>query len=190
MLRKALEVCEDVPGAGCEIGVRQGHGSYLMLKHSPAERPHICVDPYGNIEYASWEVRRDRLNNYNDDMFYTTMVDLYTAAKQLQRHLVFFPLEDTEFMERFGTGVPVYTKNHKWMINKYAMVHIDGPHTTDLVMAETRFFLPRLERGACIVYDDIQQYNHDAVDAFLLKSGVISCIGRTDKKAAYKRHLI
>lgn len=186
LLLSTIHQCENVSGLGCEIGVREGHGSYIMMKHGPPQRVHVAVDPYGNIEYSSWEVRRDRLNQYDDDMFYATMVTLYSAAKDLNRHLIFLPLEDSEFMARFGCGVPVYTKDKKVPMSTYAMVHIDGPHTTDIVMRETSFFVVRMERGGCIVYDDIQQYNHGVVHAFLEEHN-FTCIGKTDKKAAYKR---
>jgi hypothetical protein len=185
-LLQALEECKSVRGLGCEVGVREGHGSYLMMKHGPPNRVHVCVDPYGNIEYKSWEVRSDRLNEYNDAMFYATMQHLYAAAEQLQRHLIFFPLEDTEFQTRFGSGVPVYTRNEKRVLGTYAIVHIDGPHTTAAVLHETKFFMDRMERGGCLVYDDIQQYDHGAVDACLLAAGFLP-IHRTQKKAAYCR---
>jgi len=185
-LLTALDKVRNVEGLSCEIGVREGHGSYLMLKHAPPSRVHVCVDPYGNIEYASWETRRDRLNQYDDTMFYNTMINLYGAAKELNRHLVFFPLQDSEFMERFKDGVPVYTKENKHKLTKYAIVHIDGPHALKEVLEETGYFLGRMERGGCIVYDDIQQYEHGQVEICLVEHGYETLL-KTEKKAAYRR---
>ena len=186
VLLEALDACKDITGLGCEVGVREGHGSYLMMKHSPEQRCHVCIDPYGNIEYKSWEVRCDRLNQYDDAMFYNAMVRLYSAAIHLERHLVFYPLEDNEFQTRFDNGVPIYTKNEKRVMGTYAMVHLDGPHTTQTVLNETQFFVKRMERGGCVVYDDIQQYQHGVVDTFLTQHD-FKCIRKTDKKAAYQR---
>ena len=187
VLIKTLETCRNVPGLGCEIGVREGHGSFCMMKFSPLGRTHVSVDPYGNIAYRSWETRCDHLNNYTNNMFYTTMQRLYAAADRLQRHLIFFPLEDTEFMNRFSLSVPIYRDNEKTFERRYAIVHIDGPHTLDDVMRETEFFVMRMNRGGCIVFDDINQYPHfPKVDDFMTANG-FRVLFQSEKKISYIR---
>jgi len=189
VLLTAIKESKKIEGLGCEIGVREGHGSYLMMKYGPPSRIHVAVDPYGNIEYKSWEIRRDRLNNYNNEMFYNTMINLYDSALYAfpeQRHILFFPLEDTEFMQKFKEGIPVY-QYEKRIYKEYAIVHIDGPHTVEDVQKENQFFLPRMALGGIIIYDDIQQYDHfGKIHPEILQYGFKEIV-KSDKKIAYKR---
>lgn len=52
-----------------------------------------------------------------------------------------FQLEDQEYFNAFGNGVPIYYKGDKKIINKYDFVHFDGPHTTVAVLNEALFLL-------------------------------------------------
>ena len=72
---------------------------------------------------------------------------------------LYFPLEDTEFFKRYSDGVPIYN-NNKYIINTYALVFFDGPHTTELVKKEFDFFYNKIPNGGIIVFDDINLYPH------------------------------
>ncbi|BCU99069.1 MAG: hypothetical protein CM15mV25_0650 [uncultured marine virus] len=68
----------------------------------------------------------------------TTLINF--AEDYPEFHLVNF--EDTEFMKRFADGYPVYDE-YKRMVDKYEMIHFDGPHDTLSVMKEFVFFNQR-----------------------------------------------
>jgi hypothetical protein len=88
-----------------------------------------------------------------------------------QINFLFFPLEDWEFFNRFQDGVPVYVNGSKQVINQYALVHFDGPHTTDIVLGETMFFIDKIPVGGALVYDDVTHfYDHNKIDDYLKKN--------------------
>lgn len=59
------------------------------------------------------------------------LANLYAMCPSTGMECLFFPLEDTEFFKRYCDGIPIYDE-YKRIVNKYAMVFLDGPHTTEL----------------------------------------------------------
>lgn len=152
----------------CEIGVWLGLGTFKMFngiietlqinKHAPQHFiVGIGVDPYGNIEYdASEGVTRQRFD-YTNIMRNKFMKNIYAFACKIGFDYIFLNLEDTEFFKRFSDGVPYYARN-KYLVNKYHLVHFDGPHVLDNVMTEVQFFYERSVKGTIFVFDDINQH--------------------------------
>ena len=117
ILVRAVESTMGVPGLSCEIGVREGGSSRLIMDHSK-DRIHIGIDPYGDMPYRGDE-------NHVYTMDYT-----FEMQKRMQSNLysshpgqfMFFAMEDSEFFKRFSDGVPVYRDGKKIVVNEYASV--------------------------------------------------------------------
>lgn len=161
-------------GLTCEVGVRAGGGSELILKASTLcrpSRPHIAIDPWGNLPYT---IRHERIG-YDDAMRRQCMSQLYAIAERELVDLCVLPWKDTDFFERCASGVPLYLQQFPsvTMWNAYSFVHLDGVHNLDAVMSEVQFFAPRTVPGGWIVCDDVRDYDHDVIDAFLLSSDFV-----------------
>lgn len=185
-----------VPGAVCEIGTRRGGSAAIIMQalHESDQangRPFFCIDPYGNIELeitninatihypGTWQLEDEYSKeksfktkfDYTNEMRNNTVPALYGYAFSLGFNFTFFCLEDTEFFKRYADGVPVYSE-FKTVLNEYAFVFIDGPHTNEAVVEELDFFIPRVPVGGIIVGDDVWMYDHDKYfEARLLDAG-------------------
>lgn len=173
ILSNAVERVKDVDGLTCEIGVREGGGTKLIIEtllKTGQKKTHIAIDPFGNIEYEHFETRKERLD-YTNTMKTRMLANLYALCSHTGMECLFFPLEDTEFFKRYCDGIPIYDEC-KRIVNKYAVVFLDGPHTTQLVRAEFDFFNTRIPCGGTIVFDDIDQYPHmDQLDGYIRANG-------------------
>ena len=188
LLYMAAASIKNVPGAVCEIGTRRG-GSlrYIidgLLSVGDTNRNVVCIDPYGNIEYASGEnevIRQDYTNNMRNE----SLPNIYTYVQNRPINVVFFCLEDTEFFNRFADGVPFY-QEYKEVVNQYAMVFFDGPHDTPSLLKELEFFYPRSPIGAQWVFDDVSLYPHDIIHNNLLANGfAVAQWGTLGRKLRY-----
>lgn len=171
LLYRAAVKADNVDGLFCEIGTRRG-GS---LKHiieaitlTGTFRHIIAIDPYGNIDYTPGDHGVQKFD-YTNDMKNEAWNNIYQYAQGKPVNIIFFNLEDTEFFNRFSTGVPVY-QEVKQIINKYAFVFFDGPHDKESILTEVVWFLTRVDVGAVFVFDDVQAYDHDYIDTLLLKN--------------------
>jgi hypothetical protein len=186
VLENAVSRSKDIDGMTCEIGVREGGGTQCildtLLKHDK-KKVHIAIDPFGNIEYQHWETKCERLN-YTNAMKNRMLSKLYDYCWKNDLEVLFFPLQDTEFFQRYGDGVPVYN-NFKTLCNTYSLVFFDGPHTTALVKDEFDFFKNRVAIGGCIVFDDVDQYPHmKYLDEYIRDNG-FELLDQTAVKASY-----
>jgi hypothetical protein len=129
----------------------------------------VCVDPYGNIEYASGENEMTRVD-YTNAMRNEAMVNINSYLRNRPINVVFMNMEDTEFFKRFSDGVPFY-QEFKTVINQYAMVFFDGPHDTPSLIKELEFFYPRSVPGTQFVFDDVQLYPHEVIHQHLNDNG-------------------
>lgn len=193
ILINAVEQVGDTPGAIVEIGTRRGGSAKMIIDTLVANggvgRNMFCIDPYGNIEIEctninitahqlpnACEVKGDpnsldevqsiKLDYYDNTMRNRIVPSLYYYAFNAGLEFQFFFLEDTEFFEKFENGVPVYNEG-KSIVNEYAFVFFDGPHTLPLLMAEVVFFLSRANVGTVFVFDDIWMYNHASIEEAL-----------------------
>lgn len=199
LLTEGVRLSKDVAGLTCEIGLRRGGGSKYIIdaiaEYCP-DKTHIAIDPYGNIPYEHKEGHIVTLD-YTNEMYVDAMVNLFGYAREKKVHVLFFPLEDTEFFDRFKDFVPVYdNKKHKEF--KYSFVHFDGPHSLESVLIEVDFFLgkdtgrrgtPRIATGTCFCFDDVNKddlyYEHILVDNYLKKES-FKLIKWADRKALYQ----
>jgi hypothetical protein len=191
ILEEAVERVADVFGFTCEIGVREGGGTKLImdtLKKTGQKKIHIAIDPFGNIEYDHWESRRERVD-YTNDMKRRMLKNLYEYCHEESMECLFFPLEDTEFFKRYADGVPIYNES-KIILNQYALVFFDGPHTTDLVLREFEFFRNKVPIGGALVFDDINQYPHmKTLDSHIRSCGFKVLTQGNHKISYIRRHM-
>jgi len=169
-LADAVKRLKNPIGASMEIGVRLGLGSKTIIDayrhhHPNTSLVHLGVDPYGNIDYAASDSVLARKFNYDNLMRKTTLINF--AEDYPEFHLVNF--EDTEFMKRFADGYPVYDE-YKRMVDKYEMIHFDGPHDTLSVMKEAVFFNQRKADQTVWVFDDISGLKWATLENFMTKA--------------------
>ncbi len=180
------------------------------------KRPFICVDPYGNIEVPitirnahRGELLGDALKqkfpdqitdenldsvnleigmrfDYNDEMRNRVIPSLYYYAYEHGFDFRFFQLEDSEFMKRYADGIPFYNEV-KTIVNSYAFVYFDGPHTNETVYNETKFLAPRSAPGSVYVFDDIWSYGHDELIEPVLFENGFENVEKNLIKASYQR---
>ena len=141
----------------CEIGVRQGEGSKIILDAFKNKKHwHIGIDPYGNLNYEHY----DNSGKYTCD--YTNSMKLQLIKDLDYENFTLFSMGDDEFMKRFSDGVPIY-RNEKQIINHYDLVHFDGPHKTFDVVKEAVFFAERSKPGTVFIFDDYPKFNMDTI---------------------------
>ena len=173
ILVDAAKLIKNIDGFTCEIGVREGGGSKIIMdtiKESGKNKIHIAIDPFGNIDYEHWENRKDKID-YTNKMKNNMLKNLYEYCCINNMECLFFPLEDNEFFKRYSDGIPVYNEN-KYIINSYSLVFFDGPHTTELVKKEFDFFYNKIPIGGVIIFDDIDQYPHMSnLDEYIKSKG-------------------
>jgi hypothetical protein len=190
LLVEAAALGAAVPGMGCEIGLRRGGGSRMIMNafvRAGASKTHVMVDPWGDIEYLTTEKNRVRLaTDYTNAMRNECMTALFAYYKDAPVNPIVFNLEDTEFFARFADGVPTYHAKGKVVETKYCMVHLDGPHDSDAVMAEADFFGPRMDPGAMMVCDDTNLYDHARAEAHILTLG-FEVYKRGARKYVYRK---
>ena len=185
ILKNSAENIKGVDGAILEIGTRMGGSAKLIIdtlvENEDINRSMFCVDPFGNIELeitninasihypGKFHVEGDLMSkdnsfktkfDYTNDMRNYIIPSLTYYAYKAGLNFNFFCLEDSEFFKRYSDGVPVY-ENEKKIVNNYALIFLDGPHTNEAVKEELDFFIPRSQKGTIIIGDDIWMYDHD-----------------------------
>jgi len=133
----------------CEIGVREGLGSKIILESFKPE-VHVGVDPYGNLEYQHYDHTGSYTCDYTDEMYHRMLIDFAKYS-----NFNFYKLKDTEFMERYHNLGP------------YHFVHFDGPHMTKDVIREVIYFADRSVTGTRFVFDDYPKYNMGTIGDML-----------------------
>lgn len=179
----------DVPGIVCEIGVRHGGSSQVIL-HSLAAfgakgKTVLALDPYGHLPYVQSESATHR-NDYTNSMRNAAMARLYELAQRAETNFVFMNLEDTEYFARFADGFPVYDME-KTLVNTYSFVHFDGPHSLATTTAEAEFFMARSSVGSVFVFDNVEDYYDHAPLAKKLAKAGWERTAYTKDKASYRR---
>lgn len=188
VLYDAAASIKGVEGTVCEIGTRRGGSLKViidaLISNGDNNRNIVCIDPYGNIDYADAEdvvMKHD----YTNDMRNETLPNIYTYIQGKPVNVVFYCLEDTEFFDRFADGVPFY-QEYKTMSNQYSLVFFDGPHDTPSLLKELEFFYTRSVKGTYFIFDDVQVYPHDIIHENLLKNGFEAVkYGEQQRKISY-----
>mgnify|MGYP005986269571 FL=1 len=145
----------------CEIGVRLGKGSQTILeslKHK--DHWHIGIDPYGDIDYEHFDKNSGIRHNSGKSPTYPNSMKTTLLQNIGFDNFTLFQMSDTDFMNKFSEGVPIYRKQRE-MINHYDLVFLDGPHKTFDVLKELVFFGERLNNKGFIILDDYPTYKFD-----------------------------
>lgn len=187
ILYNACKMIKGVEGLTCEIGVRRGGGSSIIMGTAieiDDRRVHIGIDPYGNIDYPGGDGRCEKFD-YTNQMKMVALSEIYNWCLCYEYEFIFFNLEDAEFFKRFADGIPLYNE-YKSLVNKYALVFFDGPHSVETILPEIQFFNERTPKGGMWIFDDISSYNHDVIEKELFKFG-FEKYESTNQKASYKK---
>ncbi len=177
ILLNAIYRSAHINGMTCEIGVREGHSTFLILdtlRNSGKRKTHIAVDPYGHLDYFSGSTDTTIFiskEDYTNKMKNSMLRYLYEYCDKYDIECLFFPLEDYEFFSRYSDGIPTYN-DHKNMSNTYSLVLLDGPHCYSFVKNEFEYFKDRMAPGGFIVFDDINRYGHmKSLDEYVQSCG-------------------
>ena len=130
----------------CEIGVREGLGSKIIMDNVKNNFIHVGVDPYGNLNYQHYDDTGAYQCDYTDAMRDQLIKDMDPYIKNGKFTLV--NTTDTEFMDHAG---------HR--ASTYALVHFDGPHMTKDVITEVIWFANRSAPITRFIFDDFPKYN-------------------------------
>ena len=135
----------------CEIGVREGLGSKIIMDTFIDRVPvgnykHIGIDPYGNLKYQHYDTSPAYTADYTENMRCQLQKDL-----SIYTEFDLFHMTDVEFMNRF------------WDTGPYNLVHFDGPHMSKDVMTEAVWFANRAAPRARFIFDDYKKYQMDVI---------------------------
>ena len=184
-----------------EIGVREGYGSHVICDIIKGPHVHIGIDPYGDVKYKHLDGKEGYIAYWTDEKnkklvnsdgtprvptYPNAMKDTFVKNFKYNEKTVLFQLEDTEYMNAFGNGVPIYRDGKKKIVNKYDLVFFDGPHTTEAVMREATWFAHRSRKGTRFIFDDIDTYRMDLIAHALTFDGFIT-IETGDTKICLER---
>ena len=160
LLKKWAEGFDCQGYKSCEIGVREGLGSKIIMDNVINNYIHVGVDPYGNLAYQHydrsytryWQEHRrgDITANYTDEMRDTMLKDFLPYRNEGKFTLA--NMTDTKFM-----------MDPKHSESTYAFVHFDGPHMTKDVMTEAIWFANRSAPHTRFVFDDQNRYEMSAI---------------------------
>jgi len=142
----------------CEIGVREGMGSKIIMDNVLNNYLHIGVDPYGNLSYQHYDNTGKYTCDYTDVMRDTMLNDFKEYRNKGK--FSFYNLTDTLFMS--------HPDNQD---RQFAFVHFDGPHMTRDVITEAVWFANRAAGNCRFVFDDYPKYNMQLISDTLKPFG-------------------
>lgn len=153
----------------CEIGVREGLGSKIIMDNVINNYLHIGIDPYGDLVYqhldnqkdCQWEgLEKGVAPTYSDKLRDQLLEDFKPYIEKGKFTLS--NVTDTLFM--------TYPPNQD---KKFAFVHFDGPHMTRDVITEAVWFANRSAPNTRFIFDDYPQYNQRIINEMLVYFGFI-----------------
>jgi hypothetical protein len=178
ILKRAAHRAASIPDAmTCEIGLRMGGGSKAIIDGLKSNKDfhqgqvHVAIDPYGQLYYPTPDGNPHLGNDYSNGMRDCCLSLLHSYALTSGVNLLYFPLADYDFFERFFDGVPVYEMGTRRLMNTYSLVHVDGVHTYESVWHASMFFQDKTVPGSIIVYDDCAWYDWKHMDRILQGTG-------------------
>ena len=148
----------------CEIGVREGLGSKIIMDNVRNNYIHVGVDPYGDLVYQHCDDQPNRqwighepgvAPTYPDSMRDQMLYDFKPYRNEGRFTLC--NMTDTKFMN---------DTEHKNSI--FAFVHFDGPHMTRDVITEAVWFANRSAPHTRFVFDDHNEYAMSVIANSLL----------------------
>ena len=145
----------------CEIGVREGLGSQVIMmgiKARIGNKPyeHIAVDPFGSLEYEHFDFQKERGYKWKRDGVWTDKAPVYSDEMRVQlvkdfennKNFNFYHFTDIQYMNLFNSTDKIYD-----------LVHFDGPHTTREVLREALWFADKSRKGTRLIFDDYIVYD-------------------------------
>ena len=152
----------------CEIGLREGLGSKIIMDAVREPKPnlykHIAIDPYNNLSYEHYDNEGSVVACYTEEMKQKTVSYLYQNYPEFD----FYHMTDDYYFKTMGDGHQLGLFNNMMLFGLYKVVHFDGPHTTEAVIQELNFFIPRSETKALFIIDDFKDLRMGIVDMLLL----------------------
>ncbi|MAR57925.1 MAG: hypothetical protein CMP44_02850 [Rickettsiales bacterium] len=152
----------------CEIGLREGLGSKIIMdavrEHKPNLYKHVAIDPYNNLSYEHYDNEGSVVAGYTEEMKQKTVSYLYENYPEFD----FYHMTDDYYFRTMGDGHQLGLFNNMMLFGLYKVVHFDGPHTTEAVIQELNFFIPRSETKALFIIDDYKDLRMGIVDMLLL----------------------
>ena len=152
----------------CEIGLREGLGSKIIMdavrEHKPNLYKHVAIDPYNNLSYEHYDNEGSVVAGYTEEMKQKTVSYLYQNYPEFD----FYHMTDDYYFRTMGDGHQLGLFNNMMLFGLYKVVHFDGPHTTEAVLQELNFFIPRSETKALFIIDDYKDLRMGIVDMLLL----------------------
>jgi len=153
----------------CEIGVREGLGSKIIMDEVITHRTgkpyyHIGIDPYGNLNYQHYDSSRSYQADYTNEMYEQCVKDF-----QDYKNFTLLKLTDIEFMKRYLDGIPTFEHSAFQLLTTYDFIHFDGPHTTKDVLREVIFFADRSKKNTKFAFDDYKLYDYELMERVLKK---------------------
>ena len=152
----------------CEIGLREGLGSKIIMdavrEHKPNLYKHVAIDPYNNLSYEHYDNEGSVVAGYTEEMKQKTVSYLYQNYPEFD----FYHMTDNYYFRTMGDGHQLGLFNNMMLFGLYKVVHFDGPHTTEAVLQELNFFIPRSETKALFIIDDYKDLRMGIVDMLLL----------------------
>jgi len=148
----------------CEIGVREGLGSKIIMDNVRNNYIHVGVDPYGDLVYQHCDDQPNRqwighepgvAPTYPDSMRDQMLYDFKSYRNEGRFTLC--NMTDTKFMN---------DTEHK--NSTFAFVHFDGPHMTRDVITEAIWFANRSAPHTRFVFDDHNEYAMSVIANSLL----------------------
>ena len=153
-LSEAVQMSASVEGMLCEVGLRLGLGTKTIIDAAMPGRTVISIDPFGSIPYVGREHVGPVRLDYTNDMYKQVLADMSAYVLDKPVEWIPFKMTDHEFFGKFKYGVELY-ELEPVRCNKYAMIHLDGPHYYGAIEEEFLFFNDRTDSGATIVVDDV-----------------------------------
>ena len=172
----------------CEIGLREGLGSKTIMdavrEHKPNLYKHIAIDPYNNLSYEHYDNEGSVVAGYTEEMKQKTVSYLYQNYPEFD----FYHMTDDYYFKTMGDGHQLGLFNNMMLFGLYKVVHFDGPHTTEAVIQELNFFIPRSETKALFIIDDFKDLRMGIVD-MLLKTYNFNVAEEGDNKIIYQKEI-
>ena len=172
----------------CEIGLREGLGSKIIMdavrEHKPNLYKHIAIDPYNNLSYEHYDNEGSVVAGYTEEMKQKTVSYLYQNYPEFD----FYHMTDDYYFRTMGDGHQLGLFNNMMLFGLYKVVHFDGPHTTEAVLQELNFFIPRSETKALFIIDDYKDLRMGIVDMLLLTYN-FKVVEKGENKIIYQKEI-
>tara|TARA_Y100001937_G_scaffold61342_1_gene84035 strand:+ start:4774 stop:5373 length:600 start_codon:yes stop_codon:yes gene_type:complete len=172
----------------CEIGLREGLGSKIIMdavrEHKPNLYKHIAIDPYNNLSYEHYDNEGSVVAGYTEEMKQRTVSFLYEKYIEFD----FYHMTDDYYFKTMGEGHQFSVNGNLMLFGLYKVVHFDGPHTTEALLNELNFFIPRAETEAIFIIDDYPQLRMGIVD-MLLKTYNFREAEKGENKIIYQKEI-